>query len=147
MKKTIHLTATEFVKIEDFTCKNITELNLSKFCKKAVMFFDIDPIQIGKYTSYEVILLAKKKSEWEIRLFDDNITLMRYTENFCTAKEIAESFKDIKRRKEEIKENKLSGWALKAMAVKQWIIICLITFFWLKMCKKSHNPPKKCDLF
>ena len=60
------------------------------------MFFDIDPIQIGNYTPYEVMLLAKQKRERETRLFEDNITLAWHTEAFARQKKLPSLSKVLK---------------------------------------------------
>lgn len=73
------------------------------------MFFDIDPLRIGNYTPYEVMLIAKQKRERETRLFEDNITLAWHTEAFARQKKVAEPFKGIERYKEETEKNKLGG--------------------------------------
>ena len=65
------------------------------------MFFDIDPIQIGNYTPYEVMLLAKQKRERETRLFEDNITLAWHTEAFARQKKLpilSKILKDVRKK-------------------------------------------------
>lgn len=88
------------------------------------MFFDIDPLQIGEYTPYEVTLLAKQKHERETRQFEDNITLAWHTEAFARQKRLpnlSKVLKDI--RKKPKKKNSAGDVVLKAMAAEQGIII------------------------
>lgn len=88
------------------------------------MFFDIDPMQIGKYTPYEVMLLAKQKRERETRLFEDNITLAWHTEAFARQKKLPSLSKILKDvRKKQKKTNSAGDAVLKAMAAEQGIII------------------------
>ena len=46
----------------------------------------IAPLQIGNYTPYEVMLLAKQKRERETRQFEYNITLAWHMEAFAMQK-------------------------------------------------------------
>lgn len=88
------------------------------------MFFDIDPLQIGEYTPYEVALLAKQKRERETRQFENNITLAWHTEAFARQKRLpnlSKVLKDI--RKKPKKKNSAGDVVLKAMAAEQGIII------------------------
>ena len=88
------------------------------------MLFDIDPLRIGNYTPYEVMLLAKQKRERETRLFEDNITLAWHTEAFARQKKLPSLSKILKDIGKKTKKTNSEGDAvLKAMAAEEGVLI------------------------
>lgn len=88
------------------------------------MFFEIDPLKIGDYTPYEVVLLAKQRHERETHQFENNITLAWHTEAFARQKKLpslSKILKDI--RKKPKRTNSVGDAVLKAMAAEQGVTI------------------------
>lgn len=88
------------------------------------MKLEIDPLQIGEYTPYEVMLLIKQKRERETAAFEKDITLAWHIEAFSRQKKLPKLekiLKDIRRKPKQ--KNSKGDEILKAMAREQGVII------------------------
>ena len=90
----------------------------------AIINFGIDPLVVGDYTPYELILIAKQKSKENQDKFENDLCLAWHIEAFARQKRLPKLEKLIKdSRKPNKKSVSRSDAILKAMAAEKGVII------------------------
>ena len=88
------------------------------------MQLGIDPLIIGEYTPYELVLLAKQKREREQQQFENDLVLAWHIEAFGRQKRLPKREKILKdARRKPKKTDSRSDAILKAMAAEKGVII------------------------
>lgn len=85
----------------------------------------VDPLVVGEYTPYELVLLAKQKKANEQRNFENDLTLAWHIEAFNRQKRLPSLEKVLKdaRKKPRKKSDSRSDAILKAMAAEKGVTI------------------------
>ena len=88
------------------------------------MHFGIDPLIVGEYTPYELMLIAKQKNQEKQEKFESELTLAWHIEAFARQKKLPKLEKLIKdSRKPKKNTVSKSDLILKAMAAEKGVII------------------------
>lgn len=99
-------------------------MNLHTLCDDAVVHLGIDPLVVGEYTPYELVLIAKQKKCEKQEKFESELTLAWHIEAFARQKKIPRLEKLIKdSRKPKKNVVSKSDLVLKAMAAEKGVII------------------------
>ena len=88
------------------------------------MQLGIDPLVIGEYTPYELVLISKQKQEQAQRAFENDLVLAWHVEAFSRQKRLPKLEKVLKdARRKPRKMQSRSDAILKAMAAEKGVII------------------------
>lgn len=92
-------------------------------CEDAVINLGIDPLVVGDYTPYELVLIAKQKNKESNQKFENIITLAWHVEAFARQKKLPKLEKIIKDIRRPKQRQSRSDAILKAMAAEKGVII------------------------
>ncbi|MDE6604784.1 MAG: hypothetical protein K2K85_02040 [Clostridia bacterium] len=94
-------------------------------CDQAVIQYGVDPLIVGEYTPYELLLLSKQKAAREQKDFENDLCLAWHTEAFARQKKLPSLEKVLKdsRKKPSKKKNNKSDAILRAMAAEKGVKI------------------------
>lgn len=87
--------------------------------------FGVDPMIVGEYTPYELVLLSKQKMAREQKDFESLLCLAWHTEAFARQKKLPSLEKILRdsRKKPKQRQNNKSDAILRAMAAEKGVKI------------------------
>lgn len=92
-------------------------------CDQAVIQYGVDPLIVGEYTPYELLLLSKQKAAREQKDFEKDLCLAWHTEAFARQKKLPSLEKILRdsRKKPKQRQNNKSDAILRAMAAEKGV--------------------------